>query len=60
MHDLWSQNSFAALYVLQAATYAAAAAFSRKEDHARLAHCYLASAFLHALLGACHVLHFVG
>jgi hypothetical protein len=44
------------IYILQAATYAAAAAFSRKEDHARLAHCYLVSAFLQALFGACHVL----
>ena len=55
MHAL-SQNSFAVLYVLQAVTYAAAAAFSRNEDHASLAHCYLVSAFLHALFGACHLL----
>ena len=59
MHAFLAQNSFAVLYVLQAATYAAAAAASRNEDHARLAHCYLASAFLHALFDACHLL-FVG
>jgi hypothetical protein len=43
---------FAILYVLLAAIYTAAAAFSLKQDHARLAHCYLASAFLYAVFGA--------
>jgi hypothetical protein len=53
-----SQYPFVVLYGLQAVNYMAAAAFSRNEDHARLAHCYcyLASAFLCASLGVCHVL----
>lgn len=51
-----SQYPFVVLHVLQAVNYIAAAAFSRNEDHARLAHCHLASAFLCALLGVCHVL----
>ena len=57
MLNILSQNSLAALYLLQAATYFAAAAFARSEDHGKLTLCYLASAMLHGLFGACHVMH---
>jgi hypothetical protein len=56
MLNFLSQNSFAVLYLLQAATYFAAAAFVRHEDHVKLTHCYLASALLHGLFGACHMM----
>jgi hypothetical protein len=57
MSQLVTHNSFVVLYVLQAATYGAAAALSRRGDHASLTLCYLASALLHGLLGTCHLLH---
>ena len=45
------------LYLAQAATYAAAAHFARREDHAVLTRCYLACALLDGLFGACRALH---
>ncbi|RBP08534.1 hypothetical protein DFR50_12516 [Roseiarcus fermentans] len=57
MLNTLSQNSVALLYLLQAATYAAAALFARREDHVALTQCYLASALLHGLFGACHAMH---
>ena len=51
------ENSFAALYLLQSATYSAAALCSHRGDHKSLTHCYVASALLYALFGACHVAH---
>jgi hypothetical protein len=58
MVDIISQHSLCLLYVLQAGTYGAAARFSHSGDHVALSHCYLASAFLHGLFGAYHILHF--
>lgn len=58
MLTLIAQNSLAALYILQAATYCAAALCSRREDHEALTYCYVASALVHTLFGACHVMHF--
>ncbi len=57
MFDLVTQNSAVVLYLLQAATYGAAAALSHGGDHGSLTICYLASAVLHGLLGACHLMH---
>ena len=57
MFDFLSQNSLVVLYILQAGTYGTAAAVSRRGDHAALTICYLASALLHGLLGACHLMH---
>jgi hypothetical protein len=53
--SLIAQNPIVLLYVLQACTYGAAAALVRRSDHSSLTICYLASAFLHGLLGACHL-----
>jgi hypothetical protein len=50
-------NPVVVLYLLQAVTYGAAAALSRRGDHAALTICYLTSALLHSLLGACHLTH---
>ena len=58
MFNLLAQNPVAVLYLLQAATYGAAAFFASREDHVALTHCHLASALLHGLFGACHALHF--
>ena len=58
MLNLLSHNPFVALYAVQAATYAAAAALSWRQNHRSLTICYAASALLHGLLGACHVAHF--
>jgi hypothetical protein len=57
MYSLINQNSAVVLYVLQAATYGVAAALSYGGDHGSLSACYLVSAVLHGLLGACHVIH---
>jgi hypothetical protein len=57
MFDLVTHNPPVVLYTLQAATYGAAAALSRRGDHGSLTLCYLASALLHALLGTCHLMH---
>jgi hypothetical protein len=45
------------LYGLQGATYGSAAVAATSNDHRMLARCYLASAFLHGLIGVSHVLH---
>ena len=45
------------LYLLQAYTYGAAAFLSQRPDHRPLTICYLTSALLHGLLGACHLMH---
>ena len=58
MFNLVTQNSAVVLYVLQAATYGAAAASSHGGNYKSLTVCYLASAVLHGLLGACHLMHF--
>jgi hypothetical protein len=50
-------NSFVFIYLLQACTYGAAAALSRRGDHRSLTACYLASALFHGLLGTCHLMH---
>jgi hypothetical protein len=57
MFDVLSQSPLAVLSLLQASTYLAAAAFARREDHDRLIHCYLASALVNALFGACYAMH---
>ena len=58
MFDLVSHNPLVVLYFLQASTYGAAAAVSRHGNHGALCICYLTSALLHGLLGACHLMHF--
>jgi hypothetical protein len=50
-------NPIVVLYLLQAGTYGVAAALLRRGDHAALTICYLTSALLHSLLGACHLTH---
>jgi hypothetical protein len=57
MFDLFSHNPLVVLYMLQAGTYGAAAALSRRRDHGALSICYLTSALLHGLLGVCHLMH---
>lgn len=57
MFNLVNRNSAVVLYILQAATYGAAAASSHGGHHESLTICYLASAVLHGLLGACHLMH---
>jgi len=57
MFSLITQNSAVVLYVLQAATYGAAAAASHGGHHESLTGCYLASAVLHGLLAACQIMH---
>jgi hypothetical protein len=57
MFNLVTQNSTVVLYILQAATYGAAAASSHGGNYKSLTVCYLASAVLHGLLGACHLMH---
>ena len=58
MFDLFSHNPLVALYLLQAITYGVAATVSRHGNHDAICICYLSSALLHGLLGACHLLHF--
>ena len=58
MFDLFSHNPLVVLYMLQAGTYGAAAALSRRGDHGALCICYLTSALLHGFLGVCHLMHF--
>jgi len=55
--SLVSHNPPVVLYILQAGTYGAAAAFVRRDDHHSLTKCYLASALLHGLLPACDLMH---
>jgi hypothetical protein len=57
MFDLFSHNPLVVLYMLQAGTYGAAAALSRRRDHGALRLRYLTSALLHGLLGLCHLMH---
>ncbi len=54
--SLASQNSIAILYVMQAATYSVASVCARREDRVSLTYCYVVSALLRALFGACHVM----
>ena len=58
MFDLFSPNPLVVLYLLQAITYGNAATVSRHGNHGALCICYLTSALLHGLLGACHLMHF--
>jgi hypothetical protein len=57
MFDQLFHNPPVVLYLLQAGTYGAAAALSGRDDHRPLTICYWASAVLHGLLGACHLMH---
>jgi hypothetical protein len=52
-----ASNPTVVLYTLQAAIYAVAAFLSRHAGHKELSACYAGSSCIHALLGACHVLH---
>jgi len=47
-------NSFALLYISQAATYIAAAILSHRAGHRDLAVCYGASAAVHSAIAAMH------
>jgi hypothetical protein len=57
MFNLVNHNSAVVIYILQAATYGVAAALSYGGNYESLCACYLASAILHGLLGACHLMH---
>jgi hypothetical protein len=46
------------LYGMLAGTYGGAAIAASSNDHQTLARCYVLSAFLHALIGVAHHLHF--
>jgi hypothetical protein len=52
-----THNPLVALYTLQAATYAAAAALSHHAGHKDLCICYSASALLHGGFATCHLMH---
>ncbi len=62
MSDLYSHNPVVVFYLLQhllqASAYGAAAAMARRGNHNALCICYLASAILHVLLGAGHLIYF--
>ena len=57
MFDLLSYSPLVVLYLLQASTYGIAAALLWRGNHGALSICYLTSALLHGLLGACHLVH---
>ena len=57
MFDQLYHNPPVVLYLLQACTYGAAAVLSPRSDHRLLTICYLTSALLHGLLGACQLMH---
>jgi hypothetical protein len=58
MCDFYFHNPLVVLYIIQAGAYGAAAAALRRGNHNALCICYLASAIVHLLLGACQLFQF--
>jgi hypothetical protein len=48
-------NPTSVLHLLQSSTYAFASVLSRRAGRKELCACYATSAFIHGLLGACHL-----